>query len=287
MSYASFEELDVYQLAERVADRCYDIVTSWRSLDQETVGKQLIRAADSIGANIAEGHGRYHYGDQLRFLYYARGSLAETRHWMRRVRRRKLLPVEAAYKALTVLEELAKKLNAYISFVRRKRKNSGKQSKDALAEQSPYYEAETVSPYDIDDIDDPYWLSDVEEKEDAFSPESTPNQLENPSSKLPDPHSWDTPMNYSTSQPFNLCAARDFVYANGVLWERRLFGHLFEGRPVEPVLAAFKAYKNADNGFGNALEHDVRCPDSHPLALEFLLTVLLRAGIEPGDQSTN
>lgn len=90
-------------------------------------------------------------------------------------------------------------------------------------------------------------------------------------------------MNQSTNQLVNLSAARDFVYANGVLWERLLFGQLFEGRAVEPVLAAFRAYKNRDNGFGNGLEHDVRCPDSHPLALEFLLRVLQRAEIDPGD----
>jgi hypothetical protein len=81
----------------------------------------------------------------------------------------------------------------------------------------------------------------------------------------------------------NFQKARNFVYANGVLWERLLFSHLFEGRAVEPMLAAFKAYKNADNGFGHALEHDIRCPDSHPLALEFLLGALQRTGIEPGD----
>lgn len=81
----------------------------------------------------------------------------------------------------------------------------------------------------------------------------------------------------------NLRNARDFVYANGVLWERLIFGHLFEGRSVQPVLAALRAYKNSDNGFGNALEHDLRCPDSHPLALEFLLRVLRRTGINPGD----
>ncbi len=90
-------------------------------------------------------------------------------------------------------------------------------------------------------------------------------------------------MNQSPNQPINLASARNFVYTNGVLWERLLFGHLFEGRPVEPVLAAFRAYKNADNGFGHGLEHDIRCPDSNPLALEFLLGVLQRTGIDPGD----
>ncbi|MBI3960101.1 MAG: hypothetical protein HY328_14910 [Chloroflexi bacterium] len=81
----------------------------------------------------------------------------------------------------------------------------------------------------------------------------------------------------------NLHNAREFVYANGVLWERLIFGHLFEGRAVQSVLAALLAYKNSDNGFGNALEHDVRCPDSHPLALEFLLRVLRRTDTDPGD----
>jgi hypothetical protein len=77
--------------------------------------------------------------------------------------------------------------------------------------------------------------------------------------------------------------ARDFVYQHGVLWERALFGHLFEDRPLEAVQRALLAYKNNDNGFGNAMEHDARCPDSHPLALEFLLTVLTRTGIDPGN----
>jgi len=149
MGYAGFEELDVYRLAERIADRCYEVVSSWQSLDQETVGKQLIRAADSIEANIAEGHGRYYYGDQLRFLYYARGSLDETRHWMRRVRNRQLLPLESADKALGVLEELAKKLNAYISFIRRQRKSSNKQPANAVAEQSPFYDTIAIPQHNF------------------------------------------------------------------------------------------------------------------------------------------
>lgn len=78
-------------------------------------------------------------------------------------------------------------------------------------------------------------------------------------------------------------AAQDFVYQHGVLWERALFGHLFEGRSVRQVQQALAAYKNPDNGFGHGLEHDIRCPDSHPLALEFLLSVLRRTQMDPGD----
>lgn len=65
--------------------------------------------------------------------------------------------------------------------------------------------------------------------------------------------------------------ARDFVYANGVLWERALFAYHFEGAPVTRLHQCLMCYKNPDNGFGHALEHDARTPDSHPLALEYIL----------------
>lgn len=72
----------------------------------------------------------------------------------------------------------------------------------------------------------------------------------------------------------SLRKARDFVYSNGALWERALFGYLFEERPLAHLHQCWLAYKNPDCGWGNALEHDVRTPDSHPAALEFLLSVL-------------
>ena len=72
----------------------------------------------------------------------------------------------------------------------------------------------------------------------------------------------------------NLKRARDFVFSNGVLWERDLFAYHFLGGTLERLHRSFQAYQNADGGYGNALEHDIRCPQSHPLALEFLLTVL-------------
>jgi len=81
----------------------------------------------------------------------------------------------------------------------------------------------------------------------------------------------------------DLKKARDFVYANGVLWERALFAYHFEDGSLEHLHRCLLAYKNADNGFGHAFEHDIRCPDSHPAALEFLLTLLVENEIPPGD----
>ena len=54
----SFENLQVYKLSEKLADEVWTVVTSWEQFAKTTVGKQTVRAADSVGANIAEGSGR-------------------------------------------------------------------------------------------------------------------------------------------------------------------------------------------------------------------------------------
>ncbi len=54
MSQTNFQKLDVYKLAEKLADEIWNIVIKWDALAKDTVGKQIIRSADSIGANIAE-----------------------------------------------------------------------------------------------------------------------------------------------------------------------------------------------------------------------------------------
>lgn len=74
--------------------------------------------------------------------------------------------------------------------------------------------------------------------------------------------------------------ARDFVYGNGTLWERALFDHLFQGGSLTRLHQCLLCYKNADNGWGHALEHDIRTPESHPLALEFLLNMMAHTGIQ-------
>ncbi len=58
MERTNFEKLRVYKLAENLADGIWGVVLNWDYLARDTVGKQMIRAADSIGANIAEGTGR-------------------------------------------------------------------------------------------------------------------------------------------------------------------------------------------------------------------------------------
>jgi four helix bundle protein len=117
MARNTFENLEVYRLSERLADAVWDIVIPWGHLARDTVGKQLIRAADGVGANIAEGCGRKSFQDNRRFARIARASLYETQHWLRRAFRRKLLTADQVEQLRTILDELCPRLNAYLNSI--------------------------------------------------------------------------------------------------------------------------------------------------------------------------
>jgi four helix bundle protein len=110
----NFENLEIYSLAERLADEIWEIVLRWNSLARDTVRKQIVQSADSIGANIAEGNGPGSEQDYRRFLRIARGSLNETRHWLRRAFIRKLLSKKQIESLTPIIEKLTPKLNAYL-----------------------------------------------------------------------------------------------------------------------------------------------------------------------------
>jgi four helix bundle protein len=114
VSRPNFESLKVYALSEQLADMIWEIVQSWDGFARDTGGKQLVRAADSIGANIAEGSGRGSFQDNRRFVRIARGSLNETQHWLRRAYCRKLLSKQQIDRLRPLIDELAPRLNAYL-----------------------------------------------------------------------------------------------------------------------------------------------------------------------------
>ena len=113
----AFENLRIYRLAEEIADLAWEVVVEWTHLAQNTVGRQLINSADSIGANIAEGTGRGSSAENRRFAKIARGSLFEVKHWLRRAYKRKLLTETEVTKFQELIEELTPKLSAYINSI--------------------------------------------------------------------------------------------------------------------------------------------------------------------------
>ena len=83
------------------------------------MGTQLIRSADSVAANLAEGFGRYHFGEQLNFTYFARGSLFETRVWLEKAANRNLISSEHLQAELQKITLLGKMLNSYLKSIKK------------------------------------------------------------------------------------------------------------------------------------------------------------------------
>ena len=112
---SQFENLDIYQLSEKISDQIWVIVSIWNNFSKDTLGKQIVRECDSIGTNIAEGNGRGTIYEYRRFAKIARGSLYETIHWLRRAYKRKFLNEKQIKELKLIIDELSPKLNAYIT----------------------------------------------------------------------------------------------------------------------------------------------------------------------------
>ena len=115
-----FENLRVYSLAEEISDLVWEIVVKWDFFSKDTIGKQLVNSADSIGANLAEGYGRGSHADNRRFAKIARGSLFEVKHWLRRAYKRNLLSEKEISCLHILMQELTPRLSAYINSIGKK-----------------------------------------------------------------------------------------------------------------------------------------------------------------------
>ncbi len=113
----TLEKLEVYHLSETFSDKIWDIVTGCDFFKKDTIGKQLVRAADSISANIAEGYGRYFYKESKQFYFYSRGSLLEIKPWLSKCRRRLIIQETICDDLLHQAEIILIKLNAFIKFI--------------------------------------------------------------------------------------------------------------------------------------------------------------------------
>jgi four helix bundle protein len=114
MAKSDFESLKVYQLSEALADEIWYVVLGWDRFARDTVGTQIVRAADNIGANIAEDSGRGSFQDNRRFIRIARGSLKETQHFLRRAYTRKLLDDTQVTQIRPLVDNLAPMLNGHL-----------------------------------------------------------------------------------------------------------------------------------------------------------------------------
>jgi four helix bundle protein len=123
------EDLRILKTAEEMADAVWKQVVVWDEFAKDVVGKQMTRAIDSIGANIAESYGRFNYGEKLQFLYYSRGSLFETKYWLNRALSRGLMRADEVKDYAVRLSDVARQLNTFANSLKSQRKDNKAQSK--------------------------------------------------------------------------------------------------------------------------------------------------------------
>ena len=119
MDTLEISHLEIYSLAVEYGQEIWDNVATWHYFEQKTIGLQLARSADSVSANMAEGVGRYHYKDRLRFFYFSRGSLYESRDWLGKSIHRGIISPDIGATLQRDSSILTIKLNAYIKSIRK------------------------------------------------------------------------------------------------------------------------------------------------------------------------
>ena len=114
--YILLKDLEVYRLARELSQTSWKVYESLNWQDKKIMGGQFIEAIDSVGANIAEGYGRYHYLDKIKFYYNSRASLLEAcQHWLELLRERNKIKEDDFKKIKDIQEKLLIKLNNFIT----------------------------------------------------------------------------------------------------------------------------------------------------------------------------
>ena len=114
--YLQLNDIDAYRVAFHLSNLIWEEVVRWDHFARHTVGKQFVRAIDSVSANIAEGFGRYGKKDKIKFYRYANGSLKERLDWNEKARVRKLISQNTYENIVTELQQLPLLINQLIKY---------------------------------------------------------------------------------------------------------------------------------------------------------------------------
>ncbi len=126
MSVEGLKRLKVWTRANDFALKVYAQVLPLLPITEKwNLNSQLRRSALSVAANIAEGHGRYYFQDNVRFCYLARGSLEETLSHLTFAVQANLIPREIYEQFVCDGDELGKMLNSYIAFLKKNKQGAG------------------------------------------------------------------------------------------------------------------------------------------------------------------
>jgi len=120
--YLDLMDIKAYRIAFDLSNYVWDVVLKWDYFGRDTVGKQYVKAIDSISATIAEGFGRYHKKEKMHFYRYSFGSIKESMDWTLKSKKRNLFSEDNYNYIFTKLDELPKEVHSLIKFTNEKLK---------------------------------------------------------------------------------------------------------------------------------------------------------------------
>ena len=112
--HLQLNDIEAYKVAFNLSNYTWQLVQNWSNFERDTVGKQFVRAVDSISANLAEGFGQYSKKDKINFYRYARGSVYECLDWNEKCRIRGLVKADNYNYMFSILQQLPKLINTVI-----------------------------------------------------------------------------------------------------------------------------------------------------------------------------
>lgn len=149
-----FEDLDCFKLALDIVVNAHALAKTLPSAEKYDMVAQICRAAKSITANIAEGYGRYHYLDSLKFYSNARGSLEETLAHLINARALEYTDQKYFEDFYVLIRQTEKALNGYMSYVRKQRAGDdlygSRMAREETAGYMPIDEATGCTPIEDD-----------------------------------------------------------------------------------------------------------------------------------------
>ena len=112
-------DLEIYKISRELSKLSWEVFNNLKREYRFSFGQQFLDSSDSVGANIAEGFGRYHFKDSIKFYYHSRGSLYESKHWVDLMNERDIIKKEDYQKFSLLIKDLGVKLNNFITSLKR------------------------------------------------------------------------------------------------------------------------------------------------------------------------
>lgn len=112
--YFELTDLEAYRLSREYSKLAWETYMGLSWQYKKIIGDQMITSVDSVGANIAEGYGRFHFLDKNKFYYNARASLLESGHWLALMSGRGMITKEKFEEMKSLREKINLKINSLI-----------------------------------------------------------------------------------------------------------------------------------------------------------------------------